>query len=43
MPDTDKTSAAEAEAKKNREREQVEKRLAQSPVTSSGSVTTKPW
>ena len=39
MPDTDKTSAAEAESKKNREREQVEKRLAQSPVASSGSVT----
>jgi carboxypeptidase C (cathepsin A) len=39
MPDTDKTSTSEAETKKNREREQVERRLAQSPVTASGSVT----
>ncbi len=39
MPDTDKTSAPDAEAKKNREREQVEKRLAQSPTLSSGKVT----
>jgi len=39
MPDTDQTDPSEAEAKKKREREQVEKRLAQSPVTSSGSVT----
>ena len=39
MPDTEKTSPPEDTAKKNREREQVEKRLAQSPTTSNGSVT----
>jgi carboxypeptidase C (cathepsin A) len=36
MPDTDKPVADE---KKNREREQVDKRLAQSATTSTGSVT----
>ena len=39
MPDTDKSSTQEDTAKKNREREQVDKRLAQSPVASTGSVT----
>ena len=38
MPDADKTATPE-DAKKNREREEVEKRLAQSPTLSSGSVT----
>ncbi|MES2958771.1 MAG: peptidase S10 [Pseudomonadota bacterium] len=38
MPDADKNTADES-GKKNREREQVEKRLAQTPTTSSGGVT----
>ena len=37
MPDAEKSPAAD-DAKKNREREQVEKRLAQSPTPSSGNV-----
>ena len=37
MPDADKTPATD-ETKKNRERDEVEKRLAQSPTVSSGSV-----
>jgi len=39
MPDADNKPAAEDSNKKNREREQVEKRIAQSPVVSTGSVT----
>jgi len=37
MPDTDKAAADDAN-KKHREREQVEKRLTQSPTTAAGSV-----
>jgi hypothetical protein len=36
MSDTPKASAPDETAKKNREREQVEKHLAQSPTTSTG-------
>ena len=38
MPDAEKSPADET-SKKNREREQVEKRLAQSATTSTGGVT----
>jgi carboxypeptidase C (cathepsin A) len=38
MPDTDNKTASDDLAKKNREREQVEKRLAQSAAVASGSV-----
>jgi carboxypeptidase C (cathepsin A) len=39
MSDTDNKTAVEDPAKKNREREQVDKRLAQSATSASGNVT----